>query len=96
MAKGWVLSTGNLPREGLPRNSVDGITDHPDMTSAVDRGCKALAQLNLINMGVAQADLCIIWCSCQFVLSGAVLVKFAATACIILLAIFVFLFSPLH
>ena len=44
MAKGWALSTGNLPRGGLPRNSVDKITDRPDMTSAVDRGRKALTQ----------------------------------------------------
>ena len=44
MAKGWALSTCNLPRGGLPRNSVDGITDRPDMTSAVDRGRKALTQ----------------------------------------------------
>ena len=44
MAKEYTLSTGNLPREGLPRNSVDRITDLPDMTSAVDRGRKALTQ----------------------------------------------------
>ena len=44
MAKGWALSTGNLPWGGLPRNSVDGITDRPDMTTAVDRGCKALTE----------------------------------------------------
>ena len=44
MAKGWALSTGNLPRGGLPRNSVDRMTDRPDMTSAVDRGRKALTQ----------------------------------------------------
>ena len=44
MAKGWGLSTGNLPHGGLPRNSVDRITDRPDMTSAVDRGLKALTQ----------------------------------------------------
>ena len=44
MAKGCVLSTGYLPRGGLPRNSVDRITDRPDMTSAVDRGRKASAQ----------------------------------------------------
>ena len=30
-----------LPRGGLPRNSVDRIADRLDMTSAVDRGCKA-------------------------------------------------------
>ena len=44
MAKGWALSTGNLPRGGLPRNSVDRITYRPNMTSAVDRGHKALTQ----------------------------------------------------
>ena len=41
MAKGCALSTGYLPQGGLPRNSVDRITDRPDMTSAVDRGRKA-------------------------------------------------------
>ena len=44
MAKGWALSTGDLPRGGLSRNSVDRMTDRPDMTSAVDRGRKALTQ----------------------------------------------------
>ena len=44
MAKGCAPSTGYLPREGLPRNSVDRITDRPDMTSAVDRGRKASTQ----------------------------------------------------
>ena len=29
------LSTGYLPRGGLPRNSEDMLTDRPDMTSAV-------------------------------------------------------------
>ena len=43
-AKGWALRTGNLPRGGLSRDSVERITDRPDMTSAVDRGRKALAQ----------------------------------------------------
>ena len=46
MAKGCALSTGYLARGGLPRNSVDRITDRPDMTSAVDRGRKALTQTN--------------------------------------------------
>ena len=46
MAKGCALSTGNLPRGGLPRNSVDRITDRPDMTSAVDRGRKASTETN--------------------------------------------------
>ena len=31
MSKGWALSTGNMPRGGLPRNSVERITDRPDM-----------------------------------------------------------------
>ena len=55
MAKGLALSTCNLPRGGLPRNSVDRITDRPDMTSAVDRGRKALIQLNssVMNMYVS-------------------------------------------
>ena len=44
LAKRWELCTGNLPRGGLPRNSVDRITDRPDITSAVDRGRKALTQ----------------------------------------------------
>ena len=44
MGKGCALSTGYLPRGGLPRNSVDRITDRPDMTSAVDSGRKATTQ----------------------------------------------------
>ena len=40
MSKGCVLNTGYLPRGDLPRNSVDRITDRPDMTSTVDRGRK--------------------------------------------------------
>ena len=44
MAKICVLSTGNLSQGGMPRNSVDRITDRPDMTSAVDRGRKASTQ----------------------------------------------------
>ena len=46
MAKECVLSIGYLPRGGLPMNSVDRITDYPDMTSAVDRGRKASTQTN--------------------------------------------------
>ena len=46
MAKGCALSIGHLPRGGLPKNSVDRITDRPDMTSAVDRGHKASTQTN--------------------------------------------------
>ena len=46
MAKGCALSTGYLPWGGLPRNSVDRITDRLDMTSAVDRGRKASTQTN--------------------------------------------------
>ena len=44
MAKGCALSTGYLPWGGLPKNSVDRITDRPDMTSAVDHGRKASTQ----------------------------------------------------
>ena len=44
MVKECALSTGNLLRGGLPRSSVDRITDRPDMTLAVDRGRKALTQ----------------------------------------------------
>ena len=52
MAKGCALSTGYLPRGGLPRNSVDRITDRPDMTSAVDRERKASTQTqNPISFG---------------------------------------------
>ena len=46
MAKGCALSTGYLPQGGLPRNSVERITDRPDMTSAVDRGRKPSTQTN--------------------------------------------------
>ena len=46
MAKGCALSTGYLPRGGLPRNSVDRLTDRSDMTSAVDSGRKASTQTN--------------------------------------------------
>ena len=58
MAKGWALSTGSLPRGGLPRNSVDRITDRPDMTSAVDRGRKALTQQQLNSYGDKKTFLC--------------------------------------
>ena len=44
MTKGCALSTDYLPRGGLPRNSVDELTDRPVMTSAVDRGRKASTQ----------------------------------------------------
>ena len=45
-AKECALSTGYLPRIGLPRNSVDRITDLPNMSSAVDRGRKVSTQTN--------------------------------------------------
>ena len=48
MAKRWAISNGDLPRGGLPKNSVGRLTDRPDMTSAVDRGRKALTQTNKI------------------------------------------------
>ena len=59
MTKGCALSTGYLPRGGLPRNSVDRIIDRPDMTSAVDRGRKASTQTNKQTniMSLAQAVL---------------------------------------
>ena len=40
MTKEGALSTSNLLQGDLPRNSVDRITDRPDMTLAVDRGLK--------------------------------------------------------
>ena len=46
MAKGCTLSNGYLSLGGLPRNSVDRITDRPDITSAVDRGRKVSIQTN--------------------------------------------------
>ena len=52
MVKGCALSTGYLPRGGLPRNSVDRITDRPIMTSAVDRGRKASTQTNKQNFSL--------------------------------------------
>ena len=55
MAKRCALSTSNLLRGGLPRNSVDRIADSPDMSSAVYRGRKATTQIktnkNLENHG---------------------------------------------
>ena len=45
----FALSTGYLPRRGLPRNSVDRLTGGPDMTSAVDRGHKVISQTNKPN-----------------------------------------------
>ena len=44
MVKRCALSTGNLLQGGLPRKSVDRITDRPGMTSAVNRGRKASTQ----------------------------------------------------
>ena len=46
VVKECTVSIGKLPLEGLPRNSVLRITDHPDMTSAVCRGPKALNKKN--------------------------------------------------
>ena len=48
MTKGCTLSTGYLPRGGLPRNSVDRITDSPDMTTAVDGTAKTLIPLSYL------------------------------------------------
>ena len=44
MAKECVLSAGKLPLGGLPRNNVVKISNHLDMTSAVDSGRKASTQ----------------------------------------------------
>ena len=44
MANEFTLSAGELPPKGLPRNSVGRITDHPDLTSVINRGPKALYQ----------------------------------------------------
>ena len=44
MAKECILNTGKLPPGGFPRNSVERITDRPEMASAVGRGRKALNQ----------------------------------------------------
>ena len=38
------LSTGKLPLGGFPMNSVVRITDHPNMTSAVNSGLKTTNQ----------------------------------------------------
>ena len=54
MAKGCALSTGYLSLGGLPRNSVDRITDRPDMTSAVDRGRKASIETNIHSLPSAR------------------------------------------
>ena len=52
MAKECTLSTSKLSPGGLPRNSVIRITDLPDMTSAVYRGCKATNRTNKKIMGL--------------------------------------------
>ena len=44
MAKKCALGTGNLLQRGLPRKSEDRISDHPDMTLAVDRVRKAITK----------------------------------------------------
>ena len=46
MAKECTLRTGKVPLGGLPKKSVDRITDRLDMTSAVYLGCKAINQTN--------------------------------------------------
>ena len=64
MVKGCALSTGYLPRGGLPRNSVDRITDRPEITSAVDRGRKASTQTNKQtnkNVYIHKFEVPIIW-----------------------------------
>ena len=60
MAKECTLSTGKLPPGGLSWNSVVRLTDHPDMTSAVYRGHKALNQTNqkIITIVVKGSEFC--------------------------------------
>ena len=56
MAIECALRTGHLPRGGLPRNSVDRITDRPDMTSAADCEREELTQpTNLIILDYFQS-----------------------------------------
>ena len=59
MAKRCTLSTENLLRGGLARNSVDRITDHSDMTSAVYLGRKASTQTNKQNLTLLSETCCI-------------------------------------
>ena len=67
MTKGWALSTGNLPLGGLPRNSVDRITDRTDMTSAVDRGrISALTQQQPVTVWRNEAFITYIVFFCQY------------------------------
>ena len=54
MVKECSLSTGRLPPGGLPRNGVVRITDHPDMTSVVNHGCKATNQTKQNNCHYSQ------------------------------------------
>ena len=76
MAKGCALSTGYLPRGGLPRNSVDKITDRPDMTSAVDRGRKASTQTNKNKSKTGLKAVVLLWFS-MFVINVCVYTVFA-------------------
>ena len=74
MAKGCALSTGYLPRGGLPRNSVDRLTDCPDMTSAVDHGRKASTQTNktkiryILTNYQAHSDICILYLNMSYLI----------------------------
>ena len=63
MAKYCALSTGKLPRGGLPRNSVDRITDRPDMTSAVYRGRKEPTKTNKQTLKKQSADRILVYLS---------------------------------
>ena len=45
MVKECAQTTGIMPRGGLTRKSVDGISDPPYKTSAVVHGLKALTEL---------------------------------------------------
>ena len=45
-----MLGIGKLPEGGLPKNSLVRMTDHPNMTSAVYSGHKAINQKNHIQI----------------------------------------------
>ena len=51
MAKGCALNTGYLPQRGLPRNSVDRLTDHPDMMMMLQFSSPCLS-LTLRSLGL--------------------------------------------
>ena len=58
-----------MPPGGLHRNRVVRTTDHPDMTSAVDRELKALNQIN-------KQSTCYIWAFVVWILGLDLGLKF--------------------